>query len=176
MGAKGDVTADSPENAFTLTRTYDAPRALVWKAWTELERLKQWWGPKGFTMQSCTLDLRPGGRFHYNMHGPAGAVMADMWGKLVYREVVPPERLSFVTSFSDAAGNTVRAPFSADFPLEVLSTLTFSEHDGQTTLNMRGAPVNATATEQAFYRNMFPSMQQGWKGSLDQLEALLARG
>jgi uncharacterized protein YndB with AHSA1/START domain len=175
MAARNESNPAALENAFSVSRTYDAPRALVWKAWTELERLRQWWGPKGFTMQSCTLDLRPGGRFHYNMHGPAGAVMADMWGKLVYREVVPPERLAFVTSFSDPAGNTVRAPFSADFPLEVLSTVTFVEHDGRTTLNLRGEPVNATEAEREFYRNMFPSMQQGWKGSLDQLEGLLAQ-
>jgi uncharacterized protein YndB with AHSA1/START domain len=163
-------------NAFVVTRVYDAPRALVWKAWTELERLKQWWGPKGFAMQSSTLDLRPGGRFHYNMRGPAGAVMGDMWGKFVYREIVPTERLVFVTSFSDPAGNTVRAPFSAEFPLEVMSTLTFEENGDRTTLTMRGVPLNATDAERKFFDGMFPSMQQGWKGTLDQLAEHLAKG
>lgn len=172
MAARSDSAADA--NAFVLTREFAAPRPLVWTAWTELDRLKKWWGPKGFTMQSCTLDLRPGGRFHYNMRGPAGAVMADMWGKLVYREVVAPERLAFVTSFSDPSGNTVRAPFSANFPLEVLSTLTFAEHGNGTKLIMRGEPINASDGERAFYQQMFPSMQHGWTGSLDQLAELLA--
>jgi uncharacterized protein YndB with AHSA1/START domain len=174
MAAKND--ASSEPDAFVVTRTYDAPRGLVWKAWTELDRLKKWWGPKGFAMRSCTLDLRPGGLFHYNMHGPAGAVMADMWGKFVYREIVPPERLVFVTSFSDPAGNTVRAPFSADFPLEVLSTVTFEEVGSRTKLSMRGVPLDATEAESTFFKNMYPSMQQGWKGTLDQLAEHLARG
>ena len=174
MAARNEPTSEP--DAFVVTRTYDAPRALMWKAWTELERLKKWWGPKGFTMQSCTLDLKPGGRFHYNMHGPAGAVMGDMWGKFVYREVVPPERLVFVSSFSDPAGNTTRAPFSADFPLEILSTLTFEEEGKRTRLTMRGVPLNANDAERSFFKNMFPSMQQGWKGTLDQLAEHLATG
>jgi uncharacterized protein YndB with AHSA1/START domain len=174
MAARSDAAGGPDE--FVVSRTYDAPRALVWKAWTELERLKKWWGPKGFTMQSCTLDLKPGGRFHYNMRGPAGAAMADMWGKFVYREIVPTERLVFVTSFSDPAGNTVRAPFSADFPLEVLSTVTFEELGDQTKLTMRGVPLNANDAERAFFKTMYPSMQQGWKGTLDQLAEHLARG
>jgi uncharacterized protein YndB with AHSA1/START domain len=174
MAAKNESGADS--SAFVVTRDFAAPRPVVWKAWTELDRLKKWWGPKGFTMQSCTLDLRPGCRFHYNMRGPAGAPVADMWGKLVYREVVPPERLAFVTSFSDPAGNTVRAPFSADFPLEVLSKLTFAEQGTRTKLIMRGEPIDVTESERAFFQHMFPSMQQGWKGSLDQLAELLAAG
>jgi uncharacterized protein YndB with AHSA1/START domain len=167
---------ESTEVAFTVTRDYDAPRSLVWKAWTELDRLKKWWGPKGFTMQSCTLDLKPGGRFHYNMRGPAGAVMSELWGKFVYREIVPPERLVFVSSFSDPAGNTVRAPFSADFPLEVLSTVTFEDAGKGTALTLRGEAINATEAERKFYRGMFPSMNQGWKGTLDQLAEHLAGG
>ena len=82
-------------------------------------------GPKGFATTSARNDPRPGGVFHYRMRSPAGQ---EMWGKWVYREIAPPERLVFVQSFSDEAGNTVRAPFSAEWPLEVLSTVTFAEH------------------------------------------------
>jgi uncharacterized protein YndB with AHSA1/START domain len=176
MAGRSESAAESAVNQFEVTRQFDAPRALIWKAWTELDRLKQWWGPKSFTMLECTLDLRPGGQFHYHMRGPAGATSADMWGKFVFREIVPPERLVFVTSFSDAEGNTVRAPFSADFPLDVMSTLTFQEQGGRTTLLMRGEPLNASEAERAFFKNMFPSMQQGWKGTLDQLAEHLAAG
>src|SRR5205085_4388835 len=117
-------TASSSTTAaeeFTITRVFDAPRELVWKAITESERLMRWWGPKGFTMQVAQLDLRPGGVFHYSMRSPGGN---DMWGKFVYREVVAPERLVFVNSFSDAEGNLTRNPFSPSWPLEILNTWT----------------------------------------------------
>src|SRR5215468_2760397 len=86
------------ERAFVITRVFDAPLDLVFKAWTEAERLTHWWGPKGFKMLSCKLDLRPGGVFHYGMQAPNGAAM---WGKWVFREIVAPKRLVFVVSFSD---------------------------------------------------------------------------
>lgn len=160
------------EDVFEITRTVNAPRDLVFAAWTDVERLKQWWGPKGFTMLACKNDLRPGGLFHYGMTAPDGAVM---WGKWVYREIMPPERLVFVSSFSDEQGQTLRAPFSADWPLEVLSTVTFAEQDGRTTITLRGIPLNATDTERAFFKGMHGSMQQGWTGTLDQLAAYLAK-
>jgi len=94
---------------FSITRVFDAPRDLVWKAFTESERLLQWWGPKGFTMRVAKLDLRPSGVFHYSMRSPEGR---DMWGKFVYREIVAPERIVFVNSFSDEAGNLTRHPFT----------------------------------------------------------------
>lgn len=83
---------------FEITRVFDAPRDRVWKAWTEAERLKHWWGPKGFTVHTCKVDLRPGGVFLYGMKSPDGA---DMWGKFVYRKIEAPKRLEFIVSFSD---------------------------------------------------------------------------
>src|SRR5205823_4677268 len=83
--------------------------------WVEPDRLARWWGPKGFTMLSSTLDLRPGGIFHYGMRSPDGR---EMWGRWVFREVVAPERLVFVASFSDEAGGVTRHPFAPDWPLE----------------------------------------------------------
>ncbi|HKD17619.1 MAG TPA: SRPBCC domain-containing protein [Thermoanaerobaculia bacterium] len=157
---------------FVVTREFDAPRDLVWKAWTEVERLKQWWGPKGFTMLSCTNDLRPGGAFHYGMRAPDGGVM---WGKWVYREVVSPERLVFLSSFSNEKGEVTRAPFSADWPLQVFSTLELAERRGRTTVTMRGVPHEATEAERKTFASFFGSMQQGWGGTLDQLGEFLAR-
>lgn len=106
---KNSSVTESAENEFVITRTFDAPRDLVWKAHTEPERLKQWWGPKGFTMLSCKVDLRPGGLFHYGMRSPDGQVM---WGKFIYREIVKPERLVFIVSFSDEKGGTTRHPLA----------------------------------------------------------------
>jgi len=171
------MTADTsaPETGgeeFVVTRTFDAPRDLLWRVWTEAGHLQHWWGPKGFRVLNCTNDLRPGGVFHFGLRAPDGSVM---WGKWVYREVRPPERLVFVSAFSDAAANTVRAPFSADWPLEVLSTLTLAEQAGRTTLTMRAVAISLTEAERRTFEAMFGSMQQGWAGTLDQLEAYLAR-
>src|SRR5437867_1034411 len=85
------TTSAAPlDESFTLTRTFDAPRELVFKVWTEAEHLKHWWGPKGMTMLVTRLDLRPGGMFHYSMRTSDGR---EMWGRFIFREIVPPERI-----------------------------------------------------------------------------------
>jgi uncharacterized protein YndB with AHSA1/START domain len=134
--------------------------------------MTQWWGPKGFKMRVAKLDFRPGGVFHYGMQSPDGH---EMWGKLVYREIVAPERLVFIVSFSDDKGGVTRHPMGPTWPLEVLNTLTLTEQDGKTTLTLRGSPVNATEEERKTFEAGFESMQQGFKGTLDQLENYLAR-
>jgi uncharacterized protein YndB with AHSA1/START domain len=156
---------------FTVSRTFQAPRALVWKAHSEIEHLAKWWGPKGFTWLKGTLDFRPGGMFHYGMRAPNGS---EMWGKFVYREIAAPERIVFVNSFSDPACGTTRAPFAADWPLEVLNELTLTEQDGRTTLTLRGSPLNATEVEKQRFEAMRSSMNQGFNGAFDRLEAYLA--
>ncbi len=80
------------DRVLVITRVFDAPRDLVFKAWTEPERLMRWWGPKGFTTPFCKVDLRPGGVFHYCLRSPEGR---DVWGKGVYREIVEPERIIY---------------------------------------------------------------------------------
>jgi uncharacterized protein YndB with AHSA1/START domain len=163
---------NNPPVEFTIARVFAAPRALVYQALTEVDRLAQWWGPKGFTMVRATLDLRPGGRYHYLMRSPDGH---EMWGRFSYVEVVPPSRLVFTNAFSDAAGNAVRAPFSPTWPLEVLNVLTLEEQDGKTTVTMRGAPHQATAEEIRTFDGHRPSMQQGFGGTFDQLDEYLKK-
>ena len=158
---------------FVLSRQFDAPRDRVWKALTDPAELAQWWGQAGFTWLKGTLDLKPGGMFHYGMKAPNGG--PEMWGKWVFEEVVPPSQLVFITSFADADGNTVRAFFAKDFPLEVYNVWTLEETGGVTTITLRGRPYNATPDERAFFEGMFGSMQQGFGGTFDQLAAFLAR-
>src|SRR5262245_1054188 len=93
---------------FAYSRVFNAPRALVWWAWTEKEGLAQWWGPKGCTIRVARHDLRPGGMFHYEMQMPSGD---SMWGRFTFREIAAPERLVFVNSFSDENAGITRAPF-----------------------------------------------------------------
>jgi uncharacterized protein YndB with AHSA1/START domain len=154
-----------------ITRTFNAPRDLVFKVWTEAEHLTHWWGPKGFALGVAKLELRPGGVFHYSMRNDEGF---EMWGKFVYREITAPEKLTYVSSFSDAEGNTVRAFFSNTWPLEVFNTLTFTEQDGKTTVTLRGGPINATEEEIKFYESMHESMHQGFAGTFGQLDEYLA--
>jgi hypothetical protein len=73
---------------FVMSRHFNAPRDLVWKAFTDIAHIRQWWGPKGFTVLKAAMDLRPGGTYHYAMKSPDGVTM---WGKFVYREIVPQQ-------------------------------------------------------------------------------------
>ena len=155
---------------FVITRKLKAPRDLVWKMYTELEHLKHWWGPKGFEWVHGSLDLKPGGLFHYGMKGPNGDVM---WGRFVYQEIVAPERLCFITSFSDAQGSITRAPFALDWPLEVFNVAAFTQEADGTRITLRGAPVNASAAEHEKFRSWKPSMQAGFSGTFEQLERYL---
>lgn len=154
-----------------ISRTFDAPRALLWKVYTEAEHLAHWWGPKGTTLKIVRLDVRPGGDFVYANVMPDGNQMTGKW---VYRAVEAPNHLAFVSSFCDEAGNVVRAPFAASFPLEIANDVAFTEENGKTTVTLSGGPVNPSEEERAFFVSMLPSMQGGFKGTFDQLEAYLA--
>ncbi len=156
----------------TITRIFDAPREVVWKAWTDSELLAKWWGPKALSCVSAKLDFRPGGMFHYSTRSPDGK---DMWGKLAYREIVKPERIVFIYSFSDLEGNTVRSPFGPTWPLEVWNTLTLSEYEGKTKLTIRAYLVNATEEERNAFETGSPSIEQGQTGALDRLAELLTK-
>ncbi len=156
---------------FVISRVFDAPRDLVWKAFTEPERMKQWWGPKGFKVVAAKMDLRPGGSYHYGMKSPDGMTM---WGKFIYREVVPNERLVLINSFSDEVGGITRHPMSPTWPLELLSVFTFEDAPGgKTRFTIRWSAHNASAEERKTFDTSHDSMNQGWGGTLDQLAAYL---
>jgi uncharacterized protein YndB with AHSA1/START domain len=159
------------EQEFVISLEYNAPLSLVFKVFSEAEHLAQWWGPTGMAMKVAKLDFRPGGRFHYSMTTPDGF---EMWGLFVYHDIKAPELIVFVNSFSDKDGNITRAPFNPNWPLEVRNVLTFTEHNGKTTLTLRGGPINCTDDERNVFTGHFASMEQGFKGTFDQLEAYLA--
>ncbi|GAA4872527.1 hypothetical protein GCM10023310_60220 [Paenibacillus vulneris] len=150
-----------------ITRVFDTPRELVFKAWTEIGHFAKWWGPKGFTLEVVKMDARSGGEFLGFQTSPDGNHV--MWGKFAYQEVVEPEKVAFIQSFSDEQGNTIRAPFSANWPLEVMNIITLEDDEGKTVLKLKGGPVNASAEEQEAYNGMAPMLQQGLEGTFDQL-------
>ena len=157
---------------FELERVFDAPRALVWKAHSEIEHLRHWWGPKGCKIDVVSLDFRPGGLFHYRMSYSTGA---EMWGRFFYREIERHERIAWLNSFSNPGGGITRAPFSADCPLEMANIIEFSEENGKTKLALRTWAFGATPAEEKFYADLKPSLAQGYGGTLDQLEAHLQK-
>jgi uncharacterized protein YndB with AHSA1/START domain len=157
---------------FVISRTFDVPRELMFRVWTDPGHMQHWWGPKGFTVVYQRMDLRPGGLYHYCIRSADGQ---DMWGRFVYREIVRPERLVFVNSFADEKGNVARHPMHLAWPLEMLSTITFTEQAGRTTVTVRWLPLNATAEECKTFEAGFESMQQGWGGTFEQLGAYLAQ-
>ena len=156
---------------FVIRRVFDAPLKRVWAAWTDAERLAKWWGPKDFDIVSVTLDLRPGGKCHYLLRSPDGQ---DIWGKFVFREIVPEQKLVFIVAFSDEAGGITRHPLHEGWPLQILSTVTFAERDGKTTITVRWVPYEATDAEREIFEAGNDSMQAGWTGTFDRLEAYLA--
>ena len=167
MAETGTMSKD-----FVLTRVFDVSRELVWKCFTDPERMKQWWGPKGFKVLHSKMDLRPGGSYLYGMESPTGQ---PMWGRFVYREVVPPEKLVFINSFSDEKGGVTRHPMAPTWPLEMLSIFTFEDlGNGKTKFTVRWSPHNASEEERKTFDAGHASMTGGWSGTMEQLEAYLA--
>jgi uncharacterized protein YndB with AHSA1/START domain len=98
----------------------------------------------------------------------------EMWGKFVYREITPPERLVLVSAFSDEKGGLTRHPLAPSWPIEMLSTFSFAEAGGKTTFTVTWSPLNPTLQERATFEASHDSMKQGWTGTLEQLGAYLA--
>ena len=165
------VHADSA--VFEITRRFARPLADVWKAWSDAEALAQWWGPKGCSIGVERLEFRPGGFFHYQMTF-AGA--PPMWGRFNYREIVASERLVWLNSFSNERCGIARAPFSDACPLEILNTVRFSEHGGETTIALRAEPFGEVEVERRYFIDLRPSLEQGYGGTFDQLADHLQRG
>jgi uncharacterized protein YndB with AHSA1/START domain len=176
MQRPSDAGAGSTGRPFAITHVLHADRERLWQVWTEREALLRWFGPKGITIPRGTLDLRPGGVFHYCMRTPDGH---EMWGKWIFREIHKPDRLVFVVSFSDENGSVTRAPFDGNWPLETLSTVSFAEHAGigrGTVVTVEWSALNATAAEQKAFDAGHESMRQGWTGTFEQLAEYLASG
>ena len=160
------ATKTNNKDALTITRLFDAPRERVWKAWTSVELMKKWWGPKFFTAPVIKTDLRVGGKYLFCMRGPDGK---DYWSTGDYREIVPQERLVLTDSFADENGNIVPAShygMTGDWPAALLITVTFEETGGRTkmTLLHEGLPAG-------MMREMTAT---GWSESFDKLAESIA--
>ncbi|MBI1310567.1 hypothetical protein GC176_04600 [bacterium] len=171
----GMSALDTDEAPFTISRVFNASRERIWEVWTQRDHLVQWFGPEGSTMTRATLDLRVGGVFHYCMSHPNGM---EIWGRWIFRAIEQPDRLEFISSFSDPSCGIVPAPFEGldDFPPETLTTVTLVDHAGigkGTLLRIEARPLNATKAQWAFFTAFHPSMSQGWSGTMTRLAEFL---
>jgi uncharacterized protein YndB with AHSA1/START domain len=157
---------------FVISRTVKAPVARVWRAWTEEEQLRQWWGPKDFTNLGVKLDLRVGGTMHYGLRSPDGVVF---YGRFVFHEIVPQQRLVFVLSFADAEGNVTRHPWDGEWPLQLLTTIEFADLGDRTEVTVHWIPVNASGAEAKRFDESRESCKTGWSGTFGNLDAHLAK-
>jgi uncharacterized protein YndB with AHSA1/START domain len=157
---------------FVISRAFKASRERLWQAFSELEQMKQWFGPKGFTTRTAKLDFREGGSYHYCLVAPDGT---EMWGKFTYREIVPPSRIVFVSGFSDERGGLTRHPMAPSWPQQMLTTVTFTEEGDKTRFTVEWVPLDPTADELRTFEEGRGSMQQGWTGTFERLEAYLAK-
>jgi uncharacterized protein YndB with AHSA1/START domain len=111
-----------------ISRILNAPIELVWKAWTEPDQVKRWWGPKDYTSPACTIDLREGGRYLFTMRAPQFMGGGDSYSTGVYKRIVPMQLLEFTQSLSDQDGNPVdpaAVGMPADFPAVIRTVIEF---------------------------------------------------
>jgi uncharacterized protein YndB with AHSA1/START domain len=159
MTTTSSVEGKTTRTELVLTRLFDAPRDLVFQAWTDPARLALWWGPSGFTNPVCEVDLRPGGAIRIDMRGPDGTVY-PMTG--IYEEIVVPERLVFTAAALDAKGDPL---------LEVRNTVIFTQRSGKTQIVVRARMIRMSANGATY----LDGQEAGWSQSLDRLAQLLRR-
>ena len=153
-----------------ITRTFDAPKEILFNMWTDSNHLSNWRTLKGFRLDVIHVDLRPNEMLLYKQTSSEGQVI---WGKYVYKEIVEPDRLVFTNSFSDEEGQTVRAPFYSSWPLEIMNTLIFQDQGGKTTLTISGIPVTICEEELDTFKNNHEGIKQTFAESFDQLDTYL---
>ncbi len=154
MAAESRIPARPGERELVLTRTFDAPRSLVYRAWVEIGQVEEWWGPRGFTMISCQMDVRPGGVWRRKMKSPEGKIVLRHG---VYREVVEPERLVFTYVTDDSASPPDH---------ESLVTVLFAEAGkGKTRLTLWQTGFESIASAE--------SHKGGWTSTMERFAAFL---
>lgn len=147
------MTTTVEERVVVLERTFDAPRQRVFDAFIRPEEIVKWWGPKGWLTEVYTMEVKPGGKWHYCMRGPEGK---ESWGKALYHEVKSPEKLKYTDMFADAEGNAVKG-----MP-ETTVTITFVDFEGKTRLMNRVEFASTADMENVLAMGMVQGMSETW--------------
>lgn len=151
----------------TVTRTFNAPIEEVWKAWSNEEQAKLWWGPEGFTAPSAKIDFRVGGKYIYAMKDAAGKVI---WSSGVYKEIVPHKKIVCTDNFSDEFGNTVAASeygMGGEWPSDILLTIKFKL--------VNTGVTQMTIIHEGIPKEFHQECVEGWNSSFNKLKQLVDR-
>lgn len=151
----GGCAADQDLCELVVTRLIDAPRPLVFKAWTQPEHIERWWGPRGFTTIHCEMDVRVTGAYRFGMRSAQGTVR---WKRGIYREIVEPERIVFTFAWENPGDDV---PHN-----ELLTTVTFDEVGTRTRLTLRQSPFTAAQHRDGHHT--------GWSSTLERFADYLA--
>ena len=163
-------TTNVQKEDLVITRIIDAPLEMVWKAWTEPEQVRRWWGPRYYTSPSCKLDLRVGGKYVFAMQAPAEQGRQVSYTSGAYSQILPMQLLEFTQRISDKDGNPIdpqEAGLPPDFPKEIRTVVAFKAKGDMTELTI--TEYNWTPSQMSVYA--YAGMQQ----SLDKLAVIAGR-
>lgn len=152
----GAAPSKPSDRALVITRVFDAPRELVWKAWTDPQHAISWWGPRDYPATRVEMDVRPGGRWRHCLRATADGRV--LWHGGVFREVVAPERLVFTFAWEE----------EGERGLETLVTVTFVTEGSKTRMTFRHEPFQSVAERDGH--------TDGWGSAFDRLGDLLREG
>lgn len=157
-------TTKSKTNVLSIKRTFNAPLGKIWKAWSDPETFKKWWGPQNYTCPEVTIDFKVGGKIHACMKDKKSG--KETWSIGTYKEIVPDRKIVVTDSFSDENGNIISATEAGmkgmeDFPQTLLVTINLMENNGKTDLSL---------THEGIPEGMQDDCRKGWQESLDKME------
>lgn len=154
---------------FTMTRQFDAPPELVWRAWTEEDLIGRWYGP-GVETKVHKFEPKPGGVWLHEM------IMGEqsMYQRMGYLEVTPPSKLVMLMSNADADWKVIASPMMPDWPRTLLTTVTLEDKDGGTLLTLEWTPYEGTDAENAAFEAAMGNLDQGWGKGMDIIAEIVA--
>ena len=162
MTANKKVQVKTEGNTLVLSREFDAPRELVFKAYSDCEHLSRWWSPAGWSLTHCDMDFRTGGRWHYRMSSDSEDMQS--WGLADYTEINQPKQIKYTDHFSDEEGNPNEDMPSANILVELY------EKDGITTLVSRTTYASQDDLQQILEMGVVQGVGETW----DKLDTMLA--
>jgi uncharacterized glyoxalase superfamily protein PhnB/uncharacterized protein YndB with AHSA1/START domain len=155
-----------PKKELVFTRHFNAPKDMVFAAFSSAEAMAEWWGPSEANTTVISFDFSPGGRFHYKSEIKGHT----SYGLLVYGAIRKPDLIEFTSSFSNDKAEVVSSPMMASWPKEIFNSFSFTESNGITTITIIGYPVNPTEEEYKTFVDLQPGVQKGMGGMFDQLQ------
>ena len=158
----------SEKTEYVLERSFDAPRDMVWLAWTDPELLSRWYGP-GIETIIHDFDLQPGGAWLNEMRWGENADFS----KMVFQEITQAEKLVWHHSSTDADWNIISSPMMADWPRVLLTTVTFEDLGDKTNVRLSQIPMDATDAEIACFAAMMDGMSKGWGSGYKIIDEIL---